>query len=203
MVKRLKKKKRIFTGMSSDIAAQPASSKFILPKPFVVTRGDLAKQHIQALACCIPPDLTIKGSLNTHLFERAGPKLDEMILEEIVAPRPGDVFSVPGFQLPAEHLFFAVMPFWRSDMDILDKHQVNAVRGIMEACHTHHISRIAFPLLNCGAKGYPLERGVRLLIQGIFDRFFTGIEEVRIICPSERAEQVVVERLRTKCGSVS
>ncbi len=160
-----------------------------------VVKGDITKVQTQAIVTVIHSDLAIKGSLNEAIFAAAGPELDAFILENVIAPHVNDVFVVPGFDLPAKRIIFSIVPAWRSDLDIVDKHLTNAVRGIIETATKMGLTEISIPLICCGQKGYPLQRGIRLILQGIVDRISPPLQRINFVCDKDEAVQIYKKRL--------
>lgn len=157
--------------------------------------GDVTKQEADAIVSFLPQDLEYRGAVNASILAAAGQKMDEFMLEQIYKPRPGDVYAVPGFDLPCRHILFAIMPVWRTDIDREDKHLLIAARKTMEMARVMTLSSIAFPPLAMGRHGYPKPRGARLLLQGIAERMVKTIREVRIVCPDENTYNIFEERL--------
>ncbi len=161
-------------------------------KPVV---GDITRQDADAIVSFLPQDLEYRGAINAAILAAAGQKMDDFVLEHIYRPRPGDVYAVPGFELPCKHILFGIMPVWRSDTDREDKHLLIACRRAMEMARVMSLSTIAFPPLASGRHGYPKARAARLMLQGIFERMDELIAEVRIVCPDEETLRIFSERL--------
>ncbi len=166
---------------------------------FTVLQGDVGKQHIEAIALVIPHHLEIKGALNTSVFEQAGSELDTYILENIVTPKPGDVFMTSGFNLPAKNIIFAVIPSWRSDLDVLDKHIKVAIQSIFGIAKEQKISGIALPPLCLGKIGYKPERGIRLMLDAMFTAIDPrSIHEVRFVSDTPEHIRIYKEKLQRR-----
>lgn len=157
--------------------------------------GDILQQKVDAIVTTIPKTLEIKGKLNNDLMEYTGNQLDEYILENIYKPKPGDSFTVPGFNLPADWVIFTVVPNWRTEFDRSDRDLLKAYRGTMEIAVTQKYETVAFPALITGQKGFPLARAARLAIQGIMERIDNSIKEVRITCFNPQIEKQYRNRL--------
>ena len=106
-----------------------------------------------------------------------------------------DVFTTPGFGLPSKYIIFSVVPAWRSDLDILDKHLTNAMRGIVETAVKMKITELSVPLICCGRKGYPLQRGIRLILQGLIDRVEPPLKKINFICDNDEAVSIYKKRM--------
>jgi len=168
---------------------------------FTVLQGDVGKQHIDAIGMVIPHHLEIKGTLNISVFEQAGEELDNYILENIVSPKPGDVFTTPGFNLPARDIIFSVIPSWRSDLDVLDKHIKVAVQNIFAMAKQKGIVSIAVPPLCLGKIGYKPERGIRLMLDAIFSSIDPRyIHEVRFVSDTPEHIRIFKEKLQRRLG---
>jgi len=79
-----------------------------------VVQGDIVTQAVDAIVTLIPKTLEYRGSLNQTILEAAGGGLDHFVLEHIVKPKVGDIYALPGFALPCQHIFFCVVPVWRA-----------------------------------------------------------------------------------------
>jgi O-acetyl-ADP-ribose deacetylase len=160
-----------------------------------LVQGDITAQDADAIVTLIPHMLEYKGEINAALLKTAGTELDDFILEHMYQPRIGDVYAVPGFNLPCTHIFFCVVPYWEEDYDRHDKYLVNSCRKAMETAVAMNLKTIAFPPLASGKHGYPKPRAARLITQGIIDRLDHRIEEVRIVCRSKTTLGIFRERL--------
>jgi O-acetyl-ADP-ribose deacetylase (regulator of RNase III) len=187
--------------MSIVISDQGAASNPYLNRIKIVL-GDISDQEVDCIAGLLPPNLAIDGAINSSILARAGNDLDEFILEHIYQPKPGDVYAVPGFNLPCRNILFAIRPKWKSDFEREDKHLVMSVRKIMVLAKCMLQTRIAFPPLASGKNGFAKQRAARLLIQGIADRLDEPISEVRIVCPDAETLGIYTERLNAFKGRV-
>lgn len=180
--------------MSIVIPDQKAASNRYLDRIKVV-QGDIAEQQVDCIASLLPTSLSISGSVNEAILAKAGQGLDAFILEHIYQPKPGDVYAVPGFDLPCRNILLAIRPKWQSDFEREDKHVIMSVRKIMVLAKCMLQTRIAFPPLASGKNGFPKQRAARLLIQGIVDRLDEPVSEVRIVCPDAETLGIYTERL--------
>jgi O-acetyl-ADP-ribose deacetylase (regulator of RNase III) len=173
--------------MSEVIAdPYPRSNRHLISKIRLV-EGDLTKQRdVQAIVTMVPVSMDVGGSLNSAVMAAAGVGLDDFILEHIYKPRPGDVFIVPPFNLPVDHLIVAISPDWKTGIAREDRNLIRCYRGAMEQAALAGLTRIAFPALGTGHRKYPIRRAARLAIQGIMDRIDESFDEIRIVC--NRAE---------------
>ena len=165
-----------------------------------LVKGDITKQDdVEAVVSTICPDLEIGGTLNTSLIAAAGEQLDDFILEHIYKPRPGDVFSVPGFDLSAKHIIFAVLPSWRAGFDLEDRMLLRCYRGAMEEAYRLRVKKIAFPALGTGRRiVFPAKRAARLAVQAVIERLNFQIEEVRFVCKNDTIYDAFKDRLGIK-----
>src|SRR5262245_27765312 len=86
-----------------------------------LVEGDITRQKVDAIVTFLPLSLEYRGEINAGILVGAGEQLDKFILENIYKPKVGDVYTVPGFNLPCEHIFFCIVPIKRLDMDRPDK----------------------------------------------------------------------------------
>ncbi len=154
-------------------------------------------QSVGAIVTLIPRTLEYRGSLNQAILNAAGEELDQFVLDHIIQPRIGDIYPVPAFRLPCQHIFFCVVPVWRDrdDFERYDRDLVNACRKAMDLARALSLKTLAFPPLGMGRHGFPKPRGVRLMLEGILSRLNSDIEEVRIVCKSKKTVHLFQDRL--------
>jgi O-acetyl-ADP-ribose deacetylase len=161
-----------------------------------LVHGDITAQDTHAIVSVLPHSLEYKGTLNTAILERAGEKLDEFVLEHIFKPCAGDIYAVPGFNLPCRHILFTILPKWTSEFDREDRHLLIACRKAMEITRAMCLSSVSFPLLAAGRKGYPPQKAVRLIVQAIVERLDDNFSEVRIVSQDEKTLGLFRKRLK-------
>ncbi|GJL85227.1 MAG: hypothetical protein DHS20C02_10020 [Micavibrio sp.] len=161
-----------------------------------LVQGNIAQQDVDAIISLIPQNLEYRGQVNNELLKDAGEQLDEFILENIYKPRVGDVYAVPGFGLPCEHVLFGITPDWRNDFDREDGHLLKVLRKTLELARGMGLTRIALPPLASGKNGFPKQRAARLIVQAIENRLDEDFDEIRIVCVADRTLRVFEERLQ-------
>ena len=160
-----------------------------------VVQGDIAAQEVDAVVTLLPQNLEYRGDLNSSLREAAGAELDQYVAENVYRPRAGDVYVLPGFNLPVKHIICAISPVWKTDFDREDRHLLNVVRKSMEQAKALSIKTLAFPPIGSGGRGFPKARAARLILQGISDRLDKSFDEVRIVCRTPKTKQIFADRL--------
>jgi O-acetyl-ADP-ribose deacetylase len=180
--------------MPRVISDLPDPSKRYL-KCIKLVHGDITKQDTDAIVSILPQSLEYGGELNAAILQAAGEKLDEFVLEHIYKPRSGDIYAVPGFNLPCKNILFAILPKWSSEFDREDKYLLNAVRKAMEITRTMCLTSVSFPPLATGKHGYPPQKAARLIVTAILDRIDENFKEVRIVCRTKEMHKVFHERL--------
>lgn len=179
--------------MSTVITEPPERSNSYLDRVRLVL-GDITEQDTDAVVTLLPQNLEYKGSLNQSLLEASGHALDEFVLDNVVKPRPSDIYAVPGFNLPCQHIFFYIVPSWRTEFDRQDKFLSYAARRALELAREMGLSSISIPALGAGRNGFPKPRAARLISQGIEDRMHDGIKDLRIVCKDEGTLDLFKER---------
>ena len=168
-------------------------------KPFVervtLAQGNIVDQEVDAIAMVVPRTLDFCGGINGAIGQAAGYDVDSFILENIYKPKAMEVYALPGGDLPAKNIFVGIMPYYRSDIDRQDRDISIIVRRIMELARCMLVSRIAIPPIASGGKVFPKKKAARLIVQGVMDRMYDGVEEVRFVCPDEKSFQAFDERL--------
>lgn len=158
--------------------------------------GDVVTQNVDAICTVIPSNLDFKGRLNNSINDASGGRFDEFILENIYKPKPGDVYALPAFDLPARHILLGVLPRYRSEFDRKDSDLVNMSRKIMELARCMLLTSIAIPAIGCGKKSFPKARGARLICQGVTERLQESFSDVRIVSDDSKAFEAFERKLK-------
>ncbi len=161
-----------------------------------LVQGSIAEQDVDAIISLIPQNLEYRGVINEALLKAAGEQLDQFVLENVYKPRVGDVYAMPGFGLPSEHVLFGITPDWRNDFDREDGHLLSVLRKTLELARRMGLQKIALPPLASGRNGFPKRRAARLIVQAIEDRLDEDFEEIRIACIADSTMRTFEERLR-------
>lgn len=176
--------------------AANASNRYIDKIRLVM--GDICEQDVDAIVSILPQNLEYSGGINTSILQRAGNDMDDFILDNIYKPKIGDVYAVPGFNLPCRNIIIAVRPNWKNDFDREDKHLVMCIRKSVILSKCMLLKKIAFPPLASGKGGYGKGRAARLMVQAILDRLDDRNDEVRIVCNDQDTYNIYKERLIAK-----
>ncbi len=132
--------------------------------------------------------------VNAGIIATAGTVFDEAILEHIYRPRVGDVYVLPGYELPVQHVLVAVTPEWRGGT-AEDRDLVRCYRGLMDMAWRMGLETLAVPVVGTGKHQFALSRAVRLMLQGIRERMPDELKELQIVCESKAVYDAVAERL--------
>ncbi len=159
--------------------------------------GDITHDHgMDAIVSTIGPDLNPTGALNQSILAAAGHELDSFMLENIYKPKNGDVFSVPGFNLPVDNVVYTVIKPWEDSLNSEDRDLLRCYRRPMKMAVRMGWKKIAFPALGTGTKSFPIKRAARLGVQAILQRISPEIDDVYIICNRKDTFAAFRERLK-------
>lgn len=164
--------------------------------------GEIARQSdVAAIAMAVDMTLDTGQGTNPGIIAAAGPVFDEAILEHIYRPRVGDVYVLPGYDLPVAHVLVAVTPEWRGGV-VEDRDLVRCYRGLMDMAWRMGIETLAVSVVGTGKHQFALSRAVRLMLQGVRERMPEDLKELRIVCESKAVYDAVAERLASMQGDV-
>lgn len=157
--------------------------------------GDIARQaDVAAIAMAVDMTLDTGQGVNAGIIAAAGPAFDAAVLEHIYRPRAGDVYVLPGYNLPVAHVLVAVTPEWRGGA-VEDRDLVRCYRGLMDMAWRMGIETLAVPVAGTGKHQFALSRAARLVLQGIRERMPDDLKELRIVCENRAVYDAVAERL--------
>lgn len=137
--------------------------------------------------------------VNPAIIAAAGAAFDEAILEHIYRPRAGDVYVLPGYDLPVAHVLVAVTPEWRGGA-VEDRDLVRCYRGLMDMAWRMGLETMAVPVVGTEKRQFSVPRAARLMLQGIRERMPGGLKELHIVCESRAVYDAVAARLESLRG---
>lgn len=144
----------------------------------------------------MPPRLEWEGSLNHEILGRAGPRLDEFIVNKLERPRSGTAHCLPSFDMTdRQGLFMAVLSEWDGGIDFDDADLVRCYRNTIEQAQQLGFTSVAFPAMGKDKRDFPHIRFARLAIQGILERLDDRMNEVYIACADKRMYDTYKDRL--------
>lgn len=147
-----------------------------------------------AIAMALDMTLAVESAVNQKIVAAAGPSFDGALLEHIYRPRVGDVYVVPGYDLPVPHVMVAITPEWRGGA-VEDRDLVRCYRGMMDMAWRMGIENLALSVAGVGKHQFALPRAARLILQGVRERMPEGLKEVRIICENAEMYAAFADRL--------
>lgn len=169
----------------SSVITEPSERSNLYMNRVRLVLGDITKQDTDAILTVIPQTLDYRGSLNESIMDASGQALDRFILDNVIKPRPSDIYAFPGFDMPCKHLFVYIVPNWRTEFDRREKFLSYAARRAVELCREMDLTSISIPMIGAGQGCFPKARAARFIAQGVTDRLHEGIKEVRIVCQDE------------------
>jgi hypothetical protein len=133
----------------------------------------------------LPQDLSWAGPINRLILQEVGPKLDNYVLENVIAPKSGTIFAAPDDIWAGPRLLFAIVPKW--DGGLYDEERVlkACFRNSLLLAEREKMAVISFPALGAGRKDFPMRKAARLIINCIRAHRSHHVKEVRIICKTQ------------------
>ncbi len=159
-----------------------------------ILEGEYVHQDgVDGLVSFIPEDLSWQGPINSVLLQEVGQKLDDYILEHVISPKRGTVFTVPADIWGGPRLFFAVVPKWDGGMDDEERVLKQCFKNALLIAEQEGIKILAMPALGAGRKDFPIRKAWRLVLNAIQSHNFQNIQEVRIVCKTYEMMEVYRE----------
>lgn len=175
------------------------SNSGVVTKPFLeriqLIQEDICAQNCDAITTIIPQNLAFGGRLNAQIAQFCGYDLDAFIINNVYKPKVGEVYALPGGELPVKHILLGVMPHFRTEFDMNEAYLSNVVRNMMDLARCMLLTDIAFPALCAGKGGYPKAKAARLVVQGITDRMQESFETIRVVVDDPETSRIFSDKL--------
>ncbi len=151
---------------------------------------------INTVVMSITDDMTLESPLNQTILEAAGPKLEDDILEHIYKPKPGDAYVFSGYQTGFTNIIVVVKPQAQNAELAEDRYLLRSYRSAMDAARKIGADKIAFPGMGVEYLRFPVTRAARLAVDGIVEKIYPEMQEVRIVCKDMELYQAFYDRLQ-------
>lgn len=165
-------------------------------KRLSLTQGSLLSvTDVKAWTCFVTEDMLWGGGLNKAIVNIAGGAFDDYVLDHVVKPKAGEVFCLPAFNAPVDHIVLGVLPVWRDGLFDEEQLLIRCYKNIMKTIEEEGIDSVAMASLGSGKKGFPQRRVVRLTVSAIIKAMPDCLDMIRIICRDETSFSVYQDRL--------
>ncbi len=157
-----------------------------------VVTGDITREQTDAIVNAANESLLGGGGVDGAIHLAAGPDLLRECRTLGGCPT-GDAKPTRGYNLPARWIIHTVGPVWRGGAYNEDSLLASAYRRSLEEAAKLGVRSIAFPAISTGVYHFPRERAARIAIQTLKETAprFPLVEEIRLVCFSEEAAEIV------------
>jgi len=159
-------------------------------------RGDILEQDTDVIATTLPQSLDIHEEVTQRLLDATGGSMDEYLRNEIRRPEINKIYIAEQHNLSCQVIFFYIRHHWKDVLDPRDHELMEACRLSLEEMRTRNLSTISFPPLDMRPRGFPVQRGARLMVKAITQRLTSDIKEVRLVCEDYESYNAFHKRLR-------
>ena len=150
-----------------------------------VVRGDITKQHVDAIVNAANSSLLGGGGVDGAIHRAAGPELLDAC-RALGSCATGDAKATPGFRLPAKWIFHAVGPVWNGGDRGEPEKLAGCYRRSLELAREHSVTSLAFPAISTGIYHYPKGPAAQIAIRVCRELADScGVETIEFVCFDE------------------
>jgi len=156
--------------------------------PVRILRGDLTRQHVDAIVNAANPKMLGGGGVDGAIHRAAGTELLDAC-RRVPEVRPGvrcptgEARITPGFGLRARYVIHTVGPVYGGrarDAELL----ASAFRASLQLAVDHALRSIAFPAISCGVYGYPINEAAAISRDVVYEESWP-LDDIRFVLFSE------------------
>lgn len=157
---------------------------------FTVIQGDIARQEADALVNAAGTSLRMGSGVAGALRRSAGGPINEEAMEKGPVDL-GGVAVTDAYDLDAEYVIHAAaMPHYGDGRATAESIR-GATRNALEKADELECESLVIPALGCGAAGFDLREGARVVAEAIDGYEPRSLEDVRLIAYSDEEHEVV------------
>ena len=154
-----------------------------------VARGDITKQHVDAIVNAANTSLLGGGGVDGAIHDAAGLELLQAC-RRLEGCQTGDAKATPGFKLRAKWVIHAVGPVWRGGERGEAGHLASCYRRSLQLADELGARSIAFPAISTGAFGFPPERAAAIAVATLRSTP-TQVELVRLVAFDQNTARIL------------
>ncbi|MDL5360707.1 macro domain-containing protein [Halalkalicoccus sp. NIPERK01] len=159
---------------------------------FTVVQGDIARQEADALVNAAGTSLRMGSGVAGALRRNAGGPINEEAMEKGPVDL-GGVAVTGAYDLDAEYVIHAAaMPHYGDGRATAESIR-EATRNALEKADELGCESLVIPALGCGAAGFDLRGGARVVAEAIDAHEPRSLEDVRFVAYSDGEHEVVRE----------
>ena len=154
------------------------------PFKFTIVKGNLIKQHVDAIVNPTDEILSGGGGLDAIIHQAAGTELREEC-NKLQNCNTGDAKITPGFELATKYIIHAVGPVYQDGKHHEPELLAHCYKSILQLARDNNLTSIAIPAISTGIFQYPHEEAARVVyeavLQDLKENGQGSLQEIRFV----------------------
>ncbi|KAH3889005.1 protein GDAP2 homolog [Dreissena polymorpha] len=155
----------------------------------VLWKGDITELSVHAIVHSTNERMTEKSLVTQTLYEKAGPKMEAEIKNNIKVCKTGEAKISEGYELPSRFVIHTVGPRYNVKYETAAEGALfSSYRSVLQLVRENSVRTLGLCCVHSAKRGYPPQEGAHIAIRTVrrfLERYGDDIDAIIFVCDDE------------------